>query len=77
MPKLDLRQTAEQELKTLADVPEREWWIRAGDGKPVQRSNDTVVWYDVEDNTFNHSVHKAGRIPITRRLCGPIELIWE
>ena len=77
MPKLDLRQNEEHKDLTLADVPMGEWWLN-DDGIPYQReSSSECVYYDPEDCTFCISSMLPKEVKILRKVCGPIELIWE
>lgn len=77
MPKLDLRQTEERTDLTLADVPAGEWWL-TDEGTPYQRENDQeCVFYDETFKMFRCSGRTPNSIKAIRKLCGPIELIWE
>lgn len=77
MPKLDLRQTEERTDLTLADVPEGDWWLDTN-GIPYQRENSAeCVYYDPNCCTFCISSMLPKEVKILRKVCGPIELIWE
>ena len=77
MPKLDLRSSIKQEPRTIADVAVGEWWLGI-DGTPYQREHgECCVYYHAGSSTFCISEMSPEDIMVNRKLCGPIELIWE
>ena len=76
MPKLQLVSHTVEPAGTLADVPEGEWWLDM-EGDPVQHAQGKVIWYESRNRTFSLSHVKPEHTKVTRKLCDPIELIWE
>lgn len=77
MPKLDVRHTEERTNLTLADVPSGEWWLDE-EGTPYQREDAyNCVFYSSQSKTFCCGGFAPSQIKVTRKICDPIELIWE